>query len=239
MEEVKVELWEKPKKNPIIIEGFPGFGFVSTIVSEFLIDHLNAKQIGRLHTTKIPPIIAIHQGKVIEPLAIYYAEKENIIILRAIASVNKVEWGISDALQELADKLDGEEIISIEGVGSDIEKKGEPKVFFYTTDPKKRKKFENIGIKILNEGIIVGVTGALLSKQKDASFLFVESFPEMPDSRAAAKVIEVIDKYLDLDIDYKPLLQKAEKFESKIKDVMIKGIKTTKDKEEKEESYFG
>jgi len=238
MQEVKVELWAKPKKNPILIEGFPGFGFVSTIVSEFLIDHLNAKQIGRLVTTKIPPIIAIHQGKVIEPLAIFYAEKENIIILRAIASVNKVEWDISNAMLELAEKLGGEEIISIEGVGAEVEKKREPKVFYYTLDQKKRKKLEGIGLKNLNEGIIVGVTGALLSKQKNASFLFVESFPDMPDSRAAAKIIEVLDKYLGLKIDYKPLLAKAEKFEDKIKDILIKGIEAGKQKEEKE-SYFG
>jgi len=239
MEGVKVELWKKPKKNPILIEGFPGFGLVSTIVSEYLIDHLNAKPIGKLHTTKIPPIIAIHQGKVIEPLAIFYAEKENIIILRAIASVNKVEWEIADAMIELCDKLDGEEIISIEGVGSEImEKKTEPKVFYYTNSDKKKKKLKEIGLKPLDEGVIVGVTGTLLSRQKDASFFFVESYSNMPDSRAAAKIIEVLDKYLDLKIDYKPLLQKAEKFESKIKDILAKGLDATRQKEEKE-SYFG
>jgi predicted ATP-grasp superfamily ATP-dependent carboligase len=238
MNGVKVELWGKVKKNPILIEGFPGFGLVSTIVSEYLIDHLNAKQIGRLTSTKIPPIIAVHKGKVIEPLAIFYAEKENILILRSIASVNKVEWEISDAMLELADKLDGEEIISIEGVGSEIAKKAEPKVFFYTDDAKKKKKLESVGLKELDEGIIVGVTGALLSKQRDASFLFVESYADMPDSRAAAKVIEVLDKYLNLDIDYKPLLQKAASFEEKIKDVLMKGVEASKQKEEKE-SYLG
>ena len=238
MNEVKLELWKKPKKNPVLIEGFPGFGLVSTIVAEFLIDHLNAKQIGRLYTRKIPPIIAIHQGKVIEPLAIFYAEKENIIILRAIATVNKVEWDIADAMLELAEKLDGEEIISIEGVGSEVEKKGEPKVFFYSDDEKKRKKLKSIGLDPLNEGIIVGVTGSLLSKQKGASFLFVESYSNMPDSRAAAKIIQVLDKYLDLNIDYKPLLKKAEVFETKIKDILVRGGEASKQKEEKE-SYFG
>lgn len=239
MEGVKLELFGKIKKNPIIIEGFPGFGLVSTIVSEFLIDHLNAKPIGKLHTTKIPPIIAIHQGKVIEPLAIFYAEKENIIILRAIASVNKVEWEIAQAMLDLCDKVNGKEIISIEGVGSEItEKKVEPKVFYYSNDDKKKKRFKEIGLKPLDEGIIVGVTGTLLSKQKDAAFLFVESYSNMPDSRAAAKIIEVLDKYLNLNIDYKPLLQKADKFEGKIKDILTKGLKAVEQKEEKE-SYFG
>ena len=239
MQEVKLELEGKIKKNPIIIEGFPGFGLVSTIVSEFLIDHLNAKQVGKLTTTKIPPMIAIHQGKIIEPLAIFYAEKENIVILRAIASVNKIEWDIANVMLELCDKIKGKEIISIEGVGSEVtDKKAEPKVFYYTNVEKKKKRFKEIGLKPLDEGIIVGVTGTLLSKQKDASFFFVESYSNMPDSRAAAKIIEVLDKYLGLNIDYKPLLQKAEKFEGKIKDVLEKGIEASKQKDDKE-SYFG
>ena len=41
---MELKLDKKPK-NPIIIEGFPGFGFVGTIATEFLIDHLNAKPI--------------------------------------------------------------------------------------------------------------------------------------------------------------------------------------------------
>jgi predicted ATP-grasp superfamily ATP-dependent carboligase len=60
----------------------------------------------------------------------------------------------------------------------------------------------------------------------------------MPDSRAAAKVIEILDNYLDLDVDYKPLLKKASSFEEKIKDIIGKTAETMKQKEKKE-SYFG
>ncbi|MBW2989975.1 PAC2 family protein, partial [Candidatus Woesearchaeota archaeon] len=42
---MQIKLWKKPK-NPIIIEGFPGFGLVGTIASEFLIDHLKTELIG-------------------------------------------------------------------------------------------------------------------------------------------------------------------------------------------------
>ena len=42
---MKIVLTEKPK-NAILIEGFPGFGLVGTITTEFLIDHLKAKKIG-------------------------------------------------------------------------------------------------------------------------------------------------------------------------------------------------
>jgi len=36
----------KKIKNPIVIEGFPGFGLVGTIVTEFLLDHLKCEEVG-------------------------------------------------------------------------------------------------------------------------------------------------------------------------------------------------
>ncbi|MEK6835886.1 MAG: PAC2 family protein, partial [Nanoarchaeota archaeon] len=63
-------LEEKPR-NPIIIEGFPGFGFVSTITTEFLIEHLNAKLIGRLESDKLVPMVAVHNSELVEPLGIF------------------------------------------------------------------------------------------------------------------------------------------------------------------------
>jgi predicted ATP-grasp superfamily ATP-dependent carboligase len=51
---MNLDLKEEPK-NPTIIEGFPGFGFVSTIATEFLIKHLKAKKIGKINRLKNKP----------------------------------------------------------------------------------------------------------------------------------------------------------------------------------------
>ena len=37
---------KKVPRNPIIIEGFPSFGLVGTITTEFLLEHLKAELIG-------------------------------------------------------------------------------------------------------------------------------------------------------------------------------------------------
>jgi len=43
-----------------------------------------------------------------------------------------------------------------------------------------------------------------------------------------------------LDVDYKPLIEKADKFERKVKDLLLKSAMVKKAHEEKEgESYFG
>jgi uncharacterized protein len=234
---MQIELKEKPKKGATIIEGFPGFGLVSTIATEYLIDHLDAKLIGKISSDKMPAMIAIHKGNIVEPLGIFYDEKNNIVIVRAIANVNGMEWEITDNIIKLAEELKAKEIISIEGISSD-NKPPEPEAFFFTHDNERKKRFNALNIKEIDEGIIVGVTASLMTKMPETTFLFTEASSELPDSRAAAKVIEVLDDYLQLKVDFKPLVKKAEDFEGKIKEILMQTKEIVAQKEKKE-SYFG
>ncbi len=228
---------EKRPRNPIIISGFPGFGLVGTITTEFLVKHLDAKPIGKIRVDEVPPVIAVHKGDAIEPLGIFYDKKTNIVILHALTAVNGLEWGLAEILIRIAKELKAREIISIEGVGSSTpDQQQEPKAFYIGES----KKMKDSGVEPLREGIIVGVTGALLlRKDVRVTCIFSETHSTLPDSRASAKVIEVLDRYLNLKVDFKPLLKKAEEFESKIKDMMEKAHSMTAQKDKKKLTYFG
>jgi len=231
-----LELTEKPK-SPVIIEGFPGFGFVSTIATEFLIKHLDAKKIGKFSTNKLLPISVIHNSKLMDPLEIYYAKKENIVILRTMTNITGAEWEIAEIVQELAEKLKAKEIVSIEGLSSPTGKAS--KVFYYTNQ--NSKKFEKLKIECIKDGIVMGVTGVLLLKSEKfpISCIFAEANPGLPDSRAAAEVIKTLDGYLDLNVDYKPLMKTAEEVEEKLKGLLTKIKETSTQKDKKEVSYLG
>ena len=230
---MKLELKEKPK-NPTIIEAFPGFGMVGTIAAEFLIDHLKAKQIGRIYSEEIPPIIAVHNGKVIEPFSIFYDKTTNIVIVSALGVMPGIEWQLSDAVLKLYETLKAKEIISIEGVESNSAE--EPRTFYLTSNIKKKKKLEALGLKELNEGVILGVSASLLIKSPESTYIFSETHSELPDSRAAAKIIETLDKYLGLKVDSKPLIKKADEFEKKLKEMLGRAMQQQK---EKKQSYLG
>ena len=233
-----IELKERPK-NPTIIEGFPGFGFVSTIATEFLIKHLDAKRIGKITSKKLSPMVAIHDSKIIDPLEIYYDKKHNLVILRALSNITGAEWDIADIIVELSQKLKAKEVISIEGVASDKLGKSEGKAYYFTNQ--KSSKFEAIKLENFKNGVIVGVTGVLLLKEKEIplSCIFVDANPSMPDSRAAGEAIKVLDSYLGLKVDYKPLVKAAEKFEGKLKELMGNVKKVTEQKQQKDTSYLG
>jgi len=234
---MEIKLNTKPK-NPIIIEGFPGLGLIGTIVTEYLIKHLNAKPIGYMASKQIPPMIAIHESKVIQPLEIFYAKQKNIVILHALTDVRGFEWEISEALQELYKTLKAKEIVSIEGILGQTQ---EMNMYYYSQNPNALRKFLKVKATPLKEGIVAGVTAALLLKEKELkmSGLFVETHSKLPDSKASAKIIQMLDAYLDLDVDYKPLEKAAEDFENQLKGYVDKMQKTAQKTEDKCANYMG
>lgn len=237
---MKLILTKKPK-NVTIIEGFPGFGLIGTIATEFLLEHLDTEKIGLVEMEEIPAMIAIHQNKVIEPISLHYSKKYNLVLVHAINIGKDLAWRLADVVRELAETLNAKEILSLEGVGSPTTEEESGRVFYYsTTNGDIRKKLSNIAAP-LQEGIIVGVTGALLAKHVKTPIvaLFAEARSGLPDSKAAAHIIEALDAYAGLNVDPKPLLKQAELFEKKLRGLIEKGKKAEEIQEEKHLSYVG
>jgi len=229
---MEIKLSKKPT-GATLIEGFPGFGLVGTIVTEYLLEHLKCEQIGEFIYDELPATVAIHKGKLVKPMGVYYNEKYNVIVLHAIADVRGFEWKIAEVVEKLMSELKIKEVISIEGVASPGDDPGS--VFYYNND-----KFKELGLKPIGESVIMGVTAALLTRNsKKMSCLFASTASKMPDSRAAASVIEFLDKYLKFDLDTKPLLLQAEIFEKKVKELMQQSSQAQLQQDSSQMSYLG
>jgi len=233
-------LTKKPK-GATVIEGFPGFGLVGTIATGFLIDHLKCEQIGKAFFEDPPATIAIHDCKLVDPVGVFYNKQHNIVIIHAITSTAGIEWRAADLVLDICSQVGAKELITIEGVGSPA-MAGEPRAFHYCTDKTNEKKMVAAKIEHLGEGIVVGVTSALLLKAPKAlpiSAVFSETHTNLPDSKAAAKVVQVLDKYLALKVDYKPLLKQAQEFEEKLKTMIEQTGKAHELKDKKALTYVG
>lgn len=242
---MKYFLTKKPK-SAIIIQGFPSLGLVSTIATKFLIDHLEVEQIGKIDSDRLFPLTAIHKAKLIDPITIYYNKKFNLVLIQAITEIRGLEWDLADTIIKLAKELKSKEVITIEGMPGHQEKLS---IYSYCTKNKSKTSTAP-----LNEGIIMGVTAAMLLKSKEVPItcFFAETHSQLPDSEAAARVVEALDEHLNLKIDFKPLLEAAKQFESNLKKYMEKvgnqpaaepqikeGSSKMSKKEKKELSYFG
>ena len=237
---MEISLSVKPK-SPVIIEGFPGLGFVGTVETEYLIEKLKAKPIGYIWSDKMPPIAAVHHNRLRHIFEIFFVKEKNLVLMHALSGVKGIEWALADAVIEVAKLLDAKEVISLEGVGSPF---GAPlsRTFYYTNSSATEKKLAKLeGTEKLTEGMIVGVTGALMEKADKipATFFFAETHTNLPDSKAASELIKVIDKYIGLKVDPKPLAKEAENVEAKLKELMQKSKEVKQVKDKKDISYLG
>lgn len=236
---MEFNLTKKPE-NATIVHGFPGFGLVGSISTEFMINHLNMEDIGNIWLDELPPMVAIHKEEIVQPIGVFHDKEHNLIILHIVTTAKDIEWKLAEAIRKLAEMTKAKEILCIEGVNSNRETDN-PEVFSYSTSEERKKLLKEKGINPLNEGIIVGVTSALLLKEKSRPLtcVFAETQTEYPDSKAAAAIIEALDKYLGLSIDYKPLLETAKVFEEKLKGILSKSNEMMQDQEKKKLSYVG
>ncbi|MCK4589949.1 MAG: proteasome assembly chaperone family protein [Nanoarchaeota archaeon] len=235
---MKLILKKKPK-GVTIIDGFPGMGLIGTIATEFLVEHLQTEQIGSIEVEEAPAMVAIHDGRVIEPISVHYNKQYNIVLIHAISIGKDMGWQLAEKIRELAKELQAKEILSLEGVGSP-EMTQNSNIFYYSTNKKRLKQLDLIA-KPLKEGIIVGATGALMAREKvtPITALFAETHSNLPDSKAAASIIKAVDIYLGLKVDPKPLLKQAEEFEKKLKKLMDQSQEAQTMAKKKRLSYVG
>lgn len=229
--DMHIDLKQKPH-NPTIIVGFPGVGLIGPIVTEFLIDHMKTEQIGTFIYTELPPTAAIHKRKLVSPMSVHYSAQHNTIIVYTILNMKKVEWSVANAISEMAKELHAKEIICIDG--ANVISEEDAQIYVYGNE-----KILALGAKPLEESVVTGMSGALLLTQENVNCVFATTQTEMPDSKAAAEVVKFLDKYLNLIVDYKPLLEQAQQFEDKLKGLIKENKKISAEQDRKALEYLG
>ena len=207
-----------------IIDGFPSVGLVSTITANYLIDVLELQQIGIMDSKFFPTVSIVRNGVPLYPVRIY-AGKGVCIFISEFQPAPKLIRPIAETILAFAKRKGASTIISPEGLVLDSEGDGEDAevaVYALGSTPATREMLSNHGIEQFGNGIITGVSGVLLNLGKkenvNAISILAEANPNYPDARAAAKVIEAIDKLLpDIKIDVKPLYTEAENIEKTLR----------------------
>ncbi|WP_455393197.1 proteasome assembly chaperone family protein [[Eubacterium] cellulosolvens] len=252
MDEIKIyELKRMDLRNAAVIDGFPSVGLVSTITANYLIGTLQMEQIGILDSIHFPTVSVVRNSEPLNPVRIYAKEKvkENesqvVVFISEFQPppnlIKMIAGTILDWMMEQGCNLliSPEGLVIDRGEGSLDEMKDENnekeveelEAYGIGSTERARKLLSDNDIQQFQEGVISGVAGVLLNEGKRRDFdvisLLAEARPNYPDARAAARVIEAIDKVLlHMNIDVKPLYREAEGIEARIMS-MQKQAKTT------------
>jgi predicted ATP-grasp superfamily ATP-dependent carboligase len=103
------------------------------------------------------------------------------------------------------------------------EKDGKLEVYSISTTNRLRDKLDDY-VEELKNGIIIGMSAALLLESKDegvnASCIMSESRSSIPDGMAAAEIIKKFNKIYGFKIDTSELEKQAKDFEKKLEKVL-------------------
>ncbi|AEH60118.1 protein of unknown function DUF75 [Methanosalsum zhilinae DSM 4017] len=201
-------------QNPILIEGFPGIGLVGNIASQHIIDSLEMEYRGSIDSRFFPPIAVLYEGLINMPVRIYESEEHNLLLVVSDIPINPaVSYDIGKKLIEWAKSINVKQIISIAGIAT---MEDETKVFGAATDENMLNMIKD-NVEIFQMGTISGISGSVMTEcmiqKMPAISLLGGTQTQNPDPRAAAAVVEALNKLYDFSIDTESLFEQAEKIE--------------------------
>lgn len=219
--ELTIHLYEAPDlEGATVVDGFPSVGLVSTICANYLIDLLELEQIGILDSPSFPTVSIVRGGIPMFPVRIYAGEGL-VVFVSEFQPEKELVRPIAETILAFANEQGCEAIISPEGLVTDEQGDGEEeevRVYALGSTNDVRDRLKKAELETFSNGIITGVSGVLLALGKREGFstisILAEANPSYPDARAAARVIEAIDKLIEsVEIDVKPLYTEAENIE--------------------------
>ena len=210
-----MRLLEEPRvEEGILIEGLPGIGFVANIAALHIIRELKAKRFALITSSSFQDFaLTVEDGGIRSPInELYHCAGRYIILYgNTQAPTNKGQYELCWRVLELAKRCGCELVLTMGGYKRD-RVVGRPRVYCAATDEELLAQ-----VRELCDGMVVGniygAAGLLLGLGKLMGMrgvCFLAETPGIyPDARAAAEVLKVVSRFLNMDIDLTRLEQAA------------------------------
>ena len=245
-----IEIFERPKlRNPVLIEGLPGIGFVANIAALHLIRELNAKRFGEVHSSAFQDLaVTTKDGGALSPInELYYYVGQNggrdlmIWYGNTQALTTSGQYELCGRILDVAQELGCLCVVTLGGFRQE-EIRGAPQIYCAATDHETLNDALSLGTKIMVGQIfgIAGLTVGLAKLRGLKSFsLLVDTLGTYPDANATRYVLTALNKFLNLNVDLSKLDQAAEDTKRILESFgLIRTVGTEKKKEEQQFRWF-
>ena len=159
-------------KNPIFVQGLPGFGNVGKIAAYLLIKFCGAKPFAELYSPSFPDYLSVDSKGICRlPRYEFYAapmEKNDFVIMTGDTQPSfddvVAHYELCSEILDFVEKFDCGFIITIGGVPMSEDK---AQVYVAATSPRLAAEFMEKGAVIYSKGRILGATGLMLGLAKE------------------------------------------------------------------------
>jgi uncharacterized protein len=228
-----------PGTGAVLVSSFPSAGLAATVASHYIVRSLKLPRVGRFESPDLAPIAVVQSGEV-NPTIRAYGHPGLAVILSEFPPLPSQLTPIARTILDAAERLQARLLVCLEGVVPHPEIEGGETssapipdvpenvwVAFSRRDPSVLSAFAKTQARSLEEGVIGGVSGALLvqgiGRKVPVAVVLVSTRAAegIPDHRAGAVLIETLDRLLpELKIDTGPLRKQAAEIERMLRAAM-------------------
>ena len=214
----KVEL-----KSPIIFAGFVGAGLVGPVAINHIITELNMVEIAVMRSKYLPPSTVFMKGRLRHPFR-FYANKEGTICAIICEITLRMEglYSLVASILDWAAQKGSKEIVILDGVAST---EHDDKAYCAAEEDLVRTMADK-DISMIPQGFITGIPGGILNeclvREIQGLTLLAKANKELPDSAAAATLIEALNRFYDMKIDTAELHKEKERIQSEFSELSQK-----------------
>jgi predicted ATP-grasp superfamily ATP-dependent carboligase len=228
----------------VVISAFPSAGLATIVAAHYMIRALKLPRVGRFDSPDLSPI-AVVQGGQVNPMVRAYGRPDLALVVSEFPPTPQQANALARTILDNAERHRARMIVCLEGVvphpGGEEEEEEEEEpgaavapvadespeqvwVAYSRKDPALLKAFEPSRARVLEDGVIGGVSGGLLvqgiGRSVPVAVLLVSARVAggLPDHRAGAALIETLDRLLpEIRIDTGPLRAQAEQIEKALR----------------------
>ncbi len=220
---IEIKVIEMPRlKEPVLVCGLPGSGYVAKIAVDYLIGELKAWPVATIYSYSFPPQVLIKNDGSAELTKheLSYVKDRGVDLLLYTGDAQPVnpeaEYTLSGKVLELAQELGVRRIFTLAAyiTGQFVKS---PKVYGTATSQALLKMLIQNGANAMSEGTITGMNGIVIGmavlRGMEGACLLGETSGYIVDPKAALAVLTVLKKVLNIDVSLEALEERAKQGE--------------------------
>lgn len=210
-----ISLEEQTK--PTLVVGQAHLGMAGVTAADYLVRHLDSRQIGHVDSERLPAIAPFEEGVPRHHSRLYAIEDTDLTVLVGELFIPPgAARSYTDELLEMAGEQGIEEILVLHGTpfphGPD-----EHEVFSVATPEYRETRLAETPIQPLQGGFLDGVAGEIVTRclddrAPDTGVFVTPTHPPGPDIEAALKFIVALEDVYDISVDESELRELGDRF---------------------------
>lgn len=220
---------EADVSNAMVVVAAPTMGFVGPITAQFLVRQLDMELVGGLVPDSLPAVTRVGEGRNAFPVGVHTRETRCgprgecdrlVVVETELLPDVPTQHELARTFVDWAQEHGAGWIVAPDGLF--IQEEETEKVRGVASGQAGLEAFASEEIEAIEGGYIAGLSAALLCYSEmagvDAMCLLAESNPSFPDARAAARIVNVLDRVIpEIAIETEPLIEEAEEIEENVR----------------------